>query len=72
MKRSGNTPPGHSGEYSGKRRSYKGQAKDKTIKSVSLSKDLVEYGEAEAKRARLPFSRWLEMLLAEHFDAEGK
>lgn len=54
------------------RPSYGRQAAGKTIKSVSLSKDLVEYGEAEAKRLRLPFSRWLELLLARHFKEDGK
>jgi hypothetical protein len=44
-------------------KSYGRQSPDKTIKSVSLSKELVEYGEEQAKKTGLSFSQWVNDLL---------
>jgi len=44
-------------------KSYGRQAKGKTIKSVSLQKDLVQYGEEEAARLGISFSQWVERLV---------
>lgn len=49
-------------------RSYGRQAEGRTIKSLSLTADVAAWAEAECKHLGIPFSAFIEKLLAEQKD----
>lgn len=53
-------------------KNYGRQAKGKTIKSVSLSVEVVEWAEKQAQQKGLTFSAWMAEFLKQELEASEK